>query len=124
MQAIAWITAGHVKHFEAQKVLSARIGAFFMRLAHREEFDYHKATLEQGTALTELKALSAALEIKELSNLQGGWDNHHGIGLDMVGQVLIEQTEWDPEDVHDFIARLSEDFFAFGALDFDDSDFE
>lgn len=120
MHAIGWLTAGHCRHFEAQRTLMAEIGAFFMRLAHREEFDYHQAAYEQQIALTELKALSAALEIKDLASLQGGWDDHHGIGLDMVGQVLMEQTEWEPEDVHDFVFDLSDGFFDFGPVYEDD----
>ena len=120
MQFIAWVGACHIAHFEANKVLAARISAFFMRLSNRQEFDYWQAVMEQGQALNELKALDAALEIKELANLQGGWEMHHGVGLDMVSEVLVEQSEWDPEDVHDFVERLSEGFFSFSEIDEDE----
>lgn len=112
--AIGWITARHIAHFEALKVLHATIGAAFMRLADKKRFDYYEASMVQGAELQELKALGAALDIKELAKNQGGWADHHGIGLDMVSGVLIEQHGWDPEDVHDFVAELSEGFFAFG----------
>ena len=79
MQVFAWVGACHIAHFEANKVLSARISAFFMRLVNREEFDYWAAVSEQGQSLNELRALDAALEIKKLADLQGGWEMHHGI---------------------------------------------
>ena len=122
MQAIAWISTRHMAHFEAQKVLAGAIGAFFMRLVNREEFDYYKAAFEQQGELTELKALSAAFEIKELAHNMDGWQDHHGIGLNMIAGVLMEQTEWEPEDVDDFVERLTEGFFAYG--DGGEEDFE
>ena len=121
MQVFAWVGACHIAHFEANKVLSARISAFFMRLVNREEFDYWAAVSEQGQSLNELRALDAALEIKELANLQGGWEMHHGIGLDMVSEVLVEQSDWHPDDVHDFVERLSEGFFSFSDI-YDEED--
>lgn len=117
MKASGWISAMHIQHFQANAELSARIGAFFMRLANREEFDHIRASIEQQPELTEIKALSAAFEIKELAQQLNGWEDHHGIGLGMVGQVLIEQTDWEPEDVDDWVYRLSEGFFEYGEIE-------
>ena len=116
MQTVAFISARHMAHFEANRNLAAGVGAFFMRLVNREEFDYYRATYEQQGELTELKALSAAFEIKHLADNMNGWEDHHGIGLNMVAGVLMEQTEWEPEDVDDFVDRLTEGFFNFGGL--------
>ncbi|QNJ25887.1 hypothetical protein SynSYN20_01560 [Synechococcus sp. SYN20] len=109
-------------HFDAQKVLTAKIGAFFMKAADPTCFEYYEAVMVQGPELQELKALDAALDIKELAKGQGGWANHHGIGLDMVSGVLIEQHGWDPEDVQDFVDDLTDGFFAFGDTDSDELD--
>jgi len=114
MQAIAWISHRHMVHFEANKNLAGAVGAFFMRLVNQKEFDYYKASYEQQGELTELKALSAALEIKHLADNMDGWQDHHGIGLNMIAGVLMEQTEWEPEDVDDFVDRLTEGFFSYG----------
>ena len=122
MHGIAWFTARHIALLEFYKVLIANTGAFFMKAANRKEYEYFQAVYEQNTGLTELKALSAALEIKEMSKAQGGWEDHHGIGLEMVSHVLMDQGEWEPEDVHDFVERLSEGFFSFGAVAEDDID--
>ena len=112
--AIGWITARHMAHFEAQKVLLATIGAWFMKVADPTRFEYYEASMVQGPELQELKALSAALDIKELAKGQGGWADHHGIGLDMVSGVLIEQHGWMPADVQDFVEDLTDGYFAFG----------
>ena len=115
--AIGWITARHMAHFEAQKVLLATIGAWFMKVADPVRFEYYESSMVQGPELQELKALSAALDIKELAKGQGGWSDHHGIGLDMVSGVLIEQHGWMPEDVQDFVEDLTDGYFAFGNPD-------
>lgn len=114
--AVAWITARHLAHFEALKVLHASIGSMFMKLADPDRFAYYEACLVQGPELQELKALDAALDIKDLATAQGGWAGHHGIGLDMVAGVLIEQHGWNPEEVQDFVEELSEGYFAFGDI--------
>ena len=109
-------------HFEANRNLSAAIGAYFMRLVNKNEFDYYRAAYEQDSELTELKALSAALEIKGLAEAMNGWEDHHGIGLNMVAGVLVEQTDWESEDVDDFVERLTEGYFAFGGGFFDEDE--
>lgn len=120
--AIGWITARHMAHFEAQKVLLATIGSLFMKAADPERFGYYEASMLQGPELQELKALSAALEIKELAKGQGGWADHHGIGLDMVSGVLIEQHGWMPGEVQDFVEELTDGYFTAGESldDFED----
>jgi len=120
LEAAAWVTMRHMAHFEANRKLAASIGQFFMRRIDRKAYDYHQAISEQGSALTELKALSAAFEIKEMAHSQNGWEDHHGIGLDMVAGVLMEQTEWEPNDIDDFVERLTEGFFSYGAAEDED----
>jgi len=120
MNIAAWVSAKHIRHFQANAELSARIGAWFMRLVNRDEFDYIQASLEQKAELTEIKALSAALEIKGLAETMNGWEDHHGIGLEMVSGVLMDQCDWDPEDVNDWVERLSEGFFSYRAAEDDD----
>ena len=91
-------------------------------LVNKNEFDYYRAAYEQDSELTELKALSAALEIKGLAEAMNGWEDHHGIGLNMVAGVLVEQTDWESEDVDDFVERLTEGYFAFGGGLFDEDE--
>ena len=120
LHAIAWISARHVRHFESCKTLSANIGAWFMRRADQKTFEYYEASMLQRNELQEIKALSAAMEIKDLAMNDGGWDDHHGIGLEMVAGVLVDQHGWFPEDVDEFIEELSEGFFKFGSVDDED----
>ena len=120
LHAVAWVSARHVAHFEACKVLSANIGAFFMRKANPALFEYYEQSMLQAGDLQELKALGAALDIKKMATDNGGWVDHHGIGLDMVADVRVMQHGWDPDDVSDFVEELSEGFFKFGDPDSDE----
>lgn len=114
LHAIAWVSARHVAHFEAQKELAANIGAFFMKKANPELFNYYAESLAQQNELQEIKALSAALEIKKMASDGGGWVSHHAIGLDMVAEVLVLQHGWDEDDVNDFVLEISDGYFNFG----------
>lgn len=112
--AVTWLAARHIQHFEANARLSGWIGAQFLRLIHQEAFNYHSAMSEQQGELSELKALSAALDIKSMAMNDEGWEDHHGIGLNMVASVLIGQHGWHPSEVHDWVQQLSDGYFAFG----------
>jgi hypothetical protein len=116
-QAIGWIAARHIAHYEAVKVLVANIGAIGLRLADPKQFSYYEQVQCQADDLQELRALNGALAIKELADRAGGWEDHHGIGLNMVASVLIEQHDWDPQDVNDWVRDLTDGFFNFGEIE-------
>ena len=123
LHAIAWLTARHIAHFEAQQKLVAVIGQWFMSLAHRELLSYYQQAQEQHDDLQELRALDAALEIKKMNTNEIGevhWPDHAAVGLNLVAGVLLEQHDWDPEDVADFVHELSDGHFSFNALDDED----
>jgi hypothetical protein len=123
LHAIAWLTARHIAHFEAQQRLIAVIGSWFMEKAHPALFSFYQQAQEQQEELQELKALDAALEIKKLNTNEIGqthWPDHAAIGLQMVAGVLIEQHDWEPEDVADFVDDLTEGHFSFNAFDEED----
>ena len=119
--AIAWLSARHIAHYEAHQVLVAKIGQFFLARAHPALMAYYAQTQQQAAELHELKALSAAYEIKDINTdeITGetDWPDHAAIGLNMVAGVLIEQHGWDPEEVGEFVDDLSEGFFNFAQVD-------
>lgn len=121
LHLIAWITARHIAHYEAMQVLIAKIGQFFMQRSHASLFQYYAETQLQAAEIHELKALSAAYDIKQMNTdkLTGevDWPDHAAVGLNMVAGVLIEQHDWDPEDVADFVDDLTEGYFSFNAVE-------
>ena len=119
-QAIGWIAARHIAHFEAVKMLTATIGALALKLADPVQFNYYEQVQLQQDDLQELKALNGALAIKDMAAANGGWEDHHGIGLNMVASVLIEQHGWDPAEVDEWVNHLTDGFFSFGELDIED----
>lgn len=125
LHAIAWVTARHIAHFQAWEQLVSRIGSFLMLKANPAEFHYYTQVQEQLMELQELKALDAAFEIKKLATNEIGethWPDHAAIGLNMVAGVLIEQHDWDPDDVHDFVEDLTSGYFNFQAVDDEDDE--
>ena len=119
-QAIGWIAARHLAHYEAVKILTARLFSFGLKIANPKLFEYHSSVGEQFQELQELKALNGALAIKDLARSDGGWEDHHGIGLNMVAAVLVEQHGWHPEDVNEWVDNLTDGFFNYSDQDFDD----
>ena len=121
LHSIAWLTARHIAHYEAMQVLLAKIDQFFMQRSDAALFAYYSESQLQQEELHELKALSAAYEIKRLNTDQftgkTDWPDHAAIGLNMVAGVLIEQHDWDPDDVADFVDDLSDGFFNFNEMD-------
>ena len=126
LHSIAWLTARHIAHFETWQVLCARIGQFLMRKANPSLHMYYAEAMLQQAELHELKALSAAYEIKSLhtDDVTGetDWPDHAAVGLNMVAAVLIEQHDWEPEDVGLFIDDLSEGVFNFAATELEDDE--
>lgn len=88
-----------------------------MRIVHSELVDHYEAVAGQQLELSELKALDAAFEIKKMaSDDEEGWVPHHGIGLNMVADVLQQQHDWTPEDVNRFVQELTDETFSYGSI--------
>ena len=121
LHSIAWITARHLKHYEQMQRLVAQIGQTLMKGADPVTHAYYAESLLQREELHELKALSAAFDIKDMhtDELSGetDWPDHASVGLNMVASVLIEQHDWEPEEVGLFINDLSDGVFAFHSID-------
>ena len=124
LHSIAWLTARHIAHYEAMQTLVARIGSWGMARANGPLFMYYAQTQQQAAELHELKALSAALEIKGIhtDEITGetDWPDHAAIGLNMVAGVLIEQHDWEPDVVHALISDLSDGLFSFHEVEEED----
>ncbi len=86
-----------------------------MSRAHGQLASYYREATEQQHELHELKALSAAFDIKKMADSDEGWVDHHSIGLNMVAGILMEQHDWDPEDIHEFVEDLTDGHFSFAA---------
>lgn len=126
LHSIAWVTARHIAHFEAWQVLCAQIGQWAMAKANPALHAYYAASMNQQLELHELRALSAAYDIKKMhtDEVTGetDWPDHAAVGLNMVAAVLIEQHDWEPEDVGLFIDDLSEGVFNFAATEMEEDD--
>lgn len=110
-------------HYQAVMQLLSNIGAGLMKMVAPDIFAHAASAIEQNVELHELKVLQAAYEMKRLARHAGGWQDHHGIGLDQIADVLVTQHDWEPEQVGDFVEALTEGHFVFAhGGDDDDED--
>lgn len=116
---VGWVAARHVLHYQAVMVAAGRAGATALRLIDAERLGYYEQTQQQGDDLQELKVLGAAVEIKESALAQGGWEDHHAIALGMIGNVLMQQHDWNPEEVDEWVTTLTDEHFSFTLSDDD-----
>ena len=119
---IAWITAGHLNHWQAQQRWLTAVGQFFMKQASPARWSHAEQVIYQQQELQELQALSACYELKRHARLIGGWQDKHGEQLDAVAAVLVLQHHWDPEEDGNFVEDLTEGHFMFAVHDYDDDD--
>lgn len=110
-KTIAWITARHLMHYQAIMQLLASVGARFMQVTAPDIYVHAASTMQQNAELHELKALQAAYEMKRLARHAGGWQDHHGIGLDQIADVLVMEHDWELEEVGTFVEELTEGHF-------------
>ena len=111
---VAWLTAKHMMHWQAQMKLSAQMGQWFMKQVSPKRWNHAEEVVLQKPWLEELQALSACYDVKRHARLIGGWHELHGDRLDQVANVLVMHYDWDPEDVGEFYAELTEGAFHFG----------
>lgn len=121
---IAWITAGHLTHWQAQQKWISALGQFAMKRASPVRWTHAELVTYQQQELQELQALSACYELKRHARLIGGWHDKHGEQLDAVAAVLVLQHDWQPEEVGTFVEDLTEGHFMFAIHDHDDDDFD
>ena len=119
---IAWLTHRHMLHHQKIAELIGAVGAWFMKLAAPRIYEHAEAAIEQQVGLQELNVLNLCLEIKRAATLQGGWQDHHGVGLDQVAHILVQQHDWDPYDVGVFVEQLTDGHFVFASNDDDDAE--
>lgn len=121
-QWIAWVTAGHLNHWQAQQAWITTLGQFAMQQAAPARWAHAQQAIGQADELRELQALSACYELKRHARLVGGWQDSHGQQLDAVAAVLVAQHDWEPEEYAVFVEKLTEGHFVFAINEEGDDD--
>ena len=61
---------------------------------------------DQWEDLIELELLKGTLEVKDIAEESGGFDESHGPALEMAANALYEHCGWDSEDITDWFGSL------------------
>ena len=118
----AWITHRHMMHHQRISEIQGAIGAWIMHKIAPSIYEHAEAAIGQQGELHELRALGVCFDMQHAAKLSGGWQDHHGTGLDQVANILVQQHDWDPEDVGMFVEQLTDGHFVFAHTDDDDDE--
>ena len=61
---------------------------------------------DQWEDLIELELLKSTVQVKEIAELEGGFDETHGPALELAANALYDHCGWDDEDITEWFGSL------------------
>lgn len=78
------------------------------KLVDKKGIEANEQKLELHVQHMELQLLSSASKVRDHANNSDGWTDHHTEAINAVGQALVEECDWDEEDVHTYLKSIVE----------------
>lgn len=103
--AMVWVIAGF---FACIKWLVANIGQFLMRKLTPDQLAEIEGQLQLESQQTELELLSTASQLKDHAVENEEWTEEHTEALNMIGNALLNDCNWDEDAVHGWMRRMIE----------------
>ncbi len=70
---------------------------------------YHvRSSLEQRDAISELRVFNLIKEVAEDAIDDGAWNDDHETKLNMFGNILYTEHDWEVEEVHRYLTEVIE----------------
>ncbi|WGL30658.1 RNase III endonuclease [Synechococcus phage S-CRES3] len=88
--------------------LIANTGQLLMKTLTPAQWAEVQGQLELSNQQTELELLSTASQLKEHAEELGEWTDSHTEALEAIGQALLNECNWEEENVHGWMRRLVE----------------
>lgn len=105
VQAFLWLA-------DLSKVLLAKGGIFLLNLIDADLFAEKVAEEEAQKELermnSELELMSNATKLKEHALETGDWTDQHTIAIEAIGNALLNECDWEEEDVHRYLREVVE----------------
>lgn len=73
-----------------------------------ERVEYAKQAVLQSSMTLELEILSAITKVKEDAIERKFWTEDHSTALNVLGNKLFSECNWDEDRIHDYIRRVVE----------------
>ena len=70
--------------------------------------DHVRSTVEQKNAISELKVFGLIKEVVDDAIDIGGWNEDHETKLNLFGNMLYTEHDWDVDDVHRYLSEVIE----------------
>ena len=105
-RAVLWISEKGLKDLEVfQENFSKFMRGWLAKIdAKRLTFDV--ACGEQWEELVELELLKSTLQVKDIAEESGGFDESHGPALETAANALYEHCGWEDDDIADWFSQL------------------
>lgn len=93
----------------------AKISYALMKVLDREAVEEYEVMVEMAlpsselaVQQTELNLLDAANKVKVHAETTGNWTDDHSNALEAVSNALLNECEWEEDDIHAYMKRLVE----------------
>jgi hypothetical protein len=104
--------------------LIGNIFAAILSWIDAERIEHAEHVAEQYTLSMELGILGAVTKIKEDALERKKWTEQHSAALNILGNRLFNECDWDEDRIHDYMRRVVESIpglgYAVGSYDDDD----
>ncbi len=99
---------------------------FVLWLIDRERVDHAEQVIDQFVMSRELEILGAISHVKENALNSKVWNEKHSNALNILGNRLFQECDWEEERIHDYMRRVVESIpglgYAVGSDDDDDDE--
>ena len=93
----------------------AKTAYALMKVIDKEACEQYEAMIEMATPSrelevqqTELHLLDAASKVKVHAETTGNWTDDHSDALEAVSNALLNECDWEEDDIHSYMKRLVE----------------
>lgn len=104
--------------------VAGNVFAAVLSLIDGERVKHAEHVAEQYPLAMELEILSAVTHVKEDALGKKKWTEQHSIALNILGNRLFNECDWEEQRIHDYMRRVVESIpglgYAVGSTDDDD----
>ena len=73
-----------------------------------ERMDHVRSSVEQRDAISELRVFNLIKEVADDAINYGAWNEEHETKLNVVGNILYNEHDWEVEEVHRYLTEVIE----------------
>lgn len=87
-------------------VLNGRLGWIILSCIDKKRLAHAEAASQQEEEISELSILFGMTEVRNDALNKGKWNNEHENTLNLLGNILANQHDWDVEEVERYLYEV------------------